>query len=250
VRILTANIDGVVAAHKSGFFSLPHVVEADILCLQETKADDVEALGRSLGYYCVSADRQRSGRKALHGGVAIMSRFPLGAREEVHEAHAQRGQFIACSVGQIRVASVYVTLDAHPAQFQPFTEQFNKMMEYGGGGIICGDFNTFRNSNDSWRFQEALSRSELGTDATARQWLEGVIGAGWIDVVRKHHQARPFYTWWWSEAHFSQKRGTRLDYILTSPNLASAVDPASVAVVTSARRGRHAQLALSLAIEG
>ena len=97
-----------------------------------------------------------------------MSRFPLTDREDGHEVHAQRGQFISCSVGQTRVSSVYVTLDAPPAQFEPFTIQFNKMKEHVGGGIICGDFNTFRNCNDSWRFQEALSRSEVGTDVAAR----------------------------------------------------------------------------------
>ena len=247
LRILTANIDGIVGACKAGFFRLPHVVESDILCLQETKADDVESLGESLGYHCVSADRQRgSDGKASHGGVAIFSKLPLADRDEGHEAHRQRGQFIACSVGSIRIASVYVTLDAHMAQFGPFTERFNKMTEHAGGAIICGDFNTFRNHTDSWRFRRAISRSELGTDERARRWLEELFGAGWVDAVRKHNPKRPFYTWWWSEGHFSQNRGTRLDYIFVSPNLADAVDRESAAVLTAARRGRHAQLVLSL----
>jgi exonuclease III len=190
--------------------------------------------------------RPRANGKMSHGGVAIFSRAALANVRRGGPAHLDRGQFIACSVGSFVVASVYVTLDASRSQFDAFTECFSDLLSSSQGVIVAGDFNTFRGPQDSWRFHEAVSRQEVGTDHFAREWLEGLFTSGWIDAVKYHHKVRPFHTWWHSEGHFGRKQGTRLDYIFVSPTLTSSVLPDSVAIYSEQRRGGHAQLALSI----
>jgi exodeoxyribonuclease III len=247
LHIVSANISGIRAAEKAGFFDWPHIAAADVLCLQETCADGVEAIGEKLGFLVAATDpiRETDERKP-HGGVAIFSRKPLSNIVHGSGALARRGQFVACSIGSLRVASVYVTLDANAHQFNALNECFAEMLANSPHALIAGDFNIFRNHQDSWRFHEAVSRSEAGTDPTARAWLDGLLTQNWVDAMRIHHKKRPFYTWWCNEAYFKQNRGTRLDYVFLSPRLAEKVDPVSVAVYDEQRRGHHAQLALSL----
>ena len=246
VRIVSANVSGLNAAKKSGFFAWPHVSEADILLLQETSADDVESIGCALGYQTAASDRASSGNRKAHGGVAILSRVPITDVVRSGPAHCERGQFVSCSIGSLRLASIYVTLDATRDQFPAFTDCFAEMLATAHEVLVAGDFNTFRGPEDSWRFHEAIARREVGTDDYARGWLEDTFAGGWIDAARAHHKSRPFHTWWWSDANFARKRGTRLDYILVSKPLVARIDPRSVALHSERRRGGHAQLALSL----
>jgi exodeoxyribonuclease-3 len=247
MRIISANISGIKAATKAGFFSWPHIDEADILCLQETQADDVEQLGRDLGYHVAAADRGLGNdSRKTHGGVAIFSRSPLADIVRGGAAHVKRGQFVSCSIGSLRFASIYVTLDANRDQFDTFSECFSDLLASSPDVIIAGDFNTFRGQQDSWRFHDAVTRQEAGTDDYARSWLEGIFKEGWVDAARLHHKRRPFHTWWHSEGHFLKNQGTRLDYIFASPCLAPRVVPESVTIYPEQRRGGHAQLALSI----
>jgi exodeoxyribonuclease-3 len=247
MRIISANISGINAAKKAGFFTWPHIAAADILCLQETQADDVEEMGRYLGYHAVAADRGlgNDSRKA-HGGVAIFSRSPLADIVRSGVAHVKRGQFVSCSIGSLRLASIYVTLDANRDQFAAFSKCFSNLLASSPTVMIAGDFNTFRGQQDSWRFHDAMSRQEVGTDDHARNWLEGLFKEGWVDVTRLHLKRRPFHTWWHSEGNFLKNQGTRLDYIFASPALAPSAIPESATIYPEQRRGGHAQLAISI----
>ncbi len=80
-------------------------------------------------------------------------------------------------------------------------------------------------------------------------WFRGVFKSGWVDIVGRHATERPVYTYWNTIGHFSRSQGTRLDYILGSPSVASDVDPASVLVPRDVRFGRHAQIACTLTQE-
>ena len=192
MHIVSANVSGLRAAIKDGLFSWPHIA-GDILCLQETAADGVEAIGQKLGFYTAAADtiRETNQRKA-HGGVAILSRKPVTSVTPSVGHLATRGQFVACSIGSLRIASVYVTLDAHPQQFRELSEHFATILKESPYALIAGDFNVFRGHQDSWRFHDAVSRNEVGTDAGARTWLDAIFSQGWVDVMRIHSKKRPF----------------------------------------------------------
>ncbi len=243
------NVDGLEAALAKGFFSLPHVEAADVLCLQETRCKDAVKIGTELGYHVAAADMLRyeeSGRR-VHGGVAIFSRFPLRDIEgpESERSLVERGQYIAASIGSLRIASVYIEPPSSLETLRAFDRLFKAMLAGHPLALICGDFNTFRDARDSWRFHDAVRAQDAGTDAYMREWFKSVFTQGWSDVVARDLNASPFYTWWQTKAHLRLNKGTRLDYQLASAQLATLVASGTAAPYADDRRGGHAQLSIT-----
>lgn len=240
LTVVTSNIDGIESAFKKGYFQQPWIENADVLCLQETKSSRTRDIGTSLGYYVAHCDRL----EGKHGGVAIFSRTPVADQILPGDGIRSRGQFVSCMVGPIRVASVYVTLDYRPEQYAAFQPLFDRMLKEERA-IVAGDFNTFRDARDSWRFAEAYERTELGCDPLAMKWFRRLHADGWINSADIAIQNRPLYTWWWSDRHYGENKGTRLDHQLVTPSLAKSVTAGSGTVHSTVRRGKHAQITIS-----
>ena len=189
--IVSANIDGVESAYKKGFFQQSWIEQADVVCLQETRSDRTMDIGERLGFHVAASDRETG----HHGGVAIFSREPISNVLKGTDGIRSRGQFTSGTINGVRVASVYVTLDYRDEQYSAFQPLFNEMWQ-AGNAIVCGDFNTFRDQRDSWRFVEAYKRQEPGCDAAAMRWFNDLFSTGWIDAVEVGVSARPVYMAW------------------------------------------------------
>jgi len=249
MRILSANVNGLHGAVANGFFTMPHVLEADVLCLQGTRCEDAAAVGTELGYHALAVDRvaHDEAAKADRGGVAIFAKRPLRARAiDGHETLASNGQFISCMLGDLAIASVYVTMDAQPQQFPSLTALFASLAAEAGGAVICGDMNTFRDVQDAWNFAESSNKSGYGCDPTAMAWFAQTFNAGWIDAIGLDYKPRPLYTWWSRNELYHRGDGTRLDYILLSAGLTMRLTSGSAQVSSQKRFGGHAQIAVSI----
>ncbi len=249
MRILSANVNGLHGAVTNGFFTMPHVLEADVLCLQGTRCEDAAAVGTELGYHALAVDRASHDEteKGDRGGVAIFAKQPLSAREvDGPETLASSGQFISCTLGGFAIASVYVTMDAQPRQFPSLAALFAKLAAEAGGAVICGDMNTFRDGHDAWNFAESSNKNGYGCDPTAMTWFAQTFQAGWIDAIGLDYKPRPLYTWWSRNELYHRGDGTRLDYILLSPSLAMRLTTGSAQVSSQKRFGGHAQIAVSI----
>lgn len=249
MRVLSANLSGLNAAVKSGFFELQKVALADVLCLQETRCQDAGRIGEALGYNSIAATRGTDPRtgKAAHGGVAIFSRLPISASPSLtHDALALRGQFVAGTICGVVIASVYVTLDARPEQFAAFEYLFALVSQREAPALVCGDMKTFRDDRDAWSFSDALERGSDGCDRGAMSWFADVFRAGWIDAIEIDWPTRPLYTWWQRPDLFERGSGTRVDYILASRTAHERVARGSAEVITDHLRGGHAQIALTV----
>jgi exodeoxyribonuclease III len=254
VIVSTINVNGIRAAIKrrsaTNLGLLPWLAEtmADVVCLQETRADDEQltaALTPALadGWHLASAGAHLKGRN----GVAILSRKPftdvrIGVGAVGAPPASQRGEFtlhgryVEADVGEATVASVYIQTGEAGTDRQLEKERFMAALAHrmaamkatGRDAVVCGDWNIAHTENDIKNWKGNIKKS--GFLPSERQWLTELLATGWVDVVRGLHPDRPGpYSWWsWRGRAFDNDAGWRIDYQLATPGLAALAGSARV----------------------
>jgi exodeoxyribonuclease-3 len=245
VIVSTINVNGIRAAVKErspeNLGLLPWLKEtrADVVCLQETRADDdqlAEALAPALadGWQLASADPHLKGRN----GVAVLSRHPItrtlvGPDADEFAAH---GRYLEVDTGDLTVASVYFPTGEAETDRQLEKERFMaavaarmaRVKEAGRDAVVCGDWNIGHTENDikAWK----ANQKKAGFLPAERQWLTDLLATGWVDVVRVLHAdvAGPYSWWSWRGKAFDNDAGWRIDYQLATGLLADRVVSARV----------------------
>ena len=237
MRIITANVNGIRAAERKGFFDWLAAQDADVVCIQETKAQEFQLEAdafRPDGYHCYYLDAEKKG----YSGVAIFSRVKptkvlrgLGCDEFDREARYIEAQFSGLSVvslylpsessGDLRQEAKYRFLD----QFLPHLKGLRrKRREY----IICGDWNIAHKEIDlkNWKGNKKNS----GFLPEERAWLDTLFDeVGYVDAFRQVNPEADQYTWWSNRGQARAKNvGWRIDYQIVTPGLADKVLSASV----------------------
>jgi exodeoxyribonuclease-3 len=242
VIVSTINVNGIRAAVKErspeNLGLLPWLAQtrADVVCLQETRADDEQlaaALAPALaaGWHLAAAEPHLKGRN----GVAIVSRHPfvavrVGFGAEEFLLHGRYLEVdVATATGELTVGSLYIQTGEAQTPRQLEKERFMaalalRMAELSAAGrdaVICGDWNIAHTEADIKAWKANVKKS--GFLPSERQWLSGLLDAGWVDVVRRHHPdvAGPYSWWSWRGKAFDNDAGWRIDYQLATPGLAS-----------------------------
>ena len=243
--VTTINVNGIRAAVKERSPEnqglLPWLKEtlADVICLQETRADDeqlAEALAPALadGWHLVSADPHLKGRN----GVAVLSRHPItrtliGPDADEFLAH---GRYLEVDVRDLTVASVYFPTGEADTERQREKERFMAavaermavLRDAPRDAVVCGDWNVCHTENDlkAWK----ANQKKAGFLPAERQWLTDLLATGWVDVVRVLHPgvAGPYSWWSWRGRAFDHDAGWRIDYQLANRRLADRVVSARV----------------------
>ncbi len=237
--VTTINVNGVRAAVRErsadnrGLLAWLSETAADVVCLQETRADDAqlaEALGPAVaeGWHMASAEPHLRGRS----GVAVLSRQPfadvrigLGATEFDHH-----GRYVEVDLASgATVGSVYVHSGEAGTERQAEKERFmaalaKRMAELRADArdaVLCGDWNIGHTEHDIKNWKGNLKKA--GFLPEERQWLTDLMDAGWVDVVRRLHPDRPGpYSWWsWRGKAFDNDAGWRIDFHLATESLAA-----------------------------
>jgi exodeoxyribonuclease-3 len=246
VIVTTINVNGVRAAVRErspenrGLLAWLTGTAADVVCLQETRADDAQladALAPALagGWHVASAEPHLRGRS----GVAILSRAPfvgvrIGLSATEFETH---GRYLEVDLpGGTTVGSLYVHTGEAGTDRQLEKERFmaavaKRMAELSAVGrdaVLCGDWNIAHSENDIKAWKANVKKS--GFLPSERQWLTDLMDSGWVDVVRHLHPDRPGpYSWWsWRGKAFDNDAGWRIDYHLATEALAARVLAARV----------------------
>jgi len=246
VIVTTINVNGVRAAVRErsednrGLLAWLTATAADVVCLQETRADDAqlaEALAPALqdGWHLASAEPHLRGRS----GVAILSRAPfesvrigLAATE-----FANHGRYLEVDLpGGATVGSLYVHSGEAGTDRQLEKERFMAALAArmaglaadGRDAVLCGDWNIAHTENDIKAWKANVKKA--GFLPGERQWLTGLTESGWVDVVRNLHPDRPGpYSWWsWRGKAFDNDAGWRIDFHLATESLAARARAARV----------------------
>jgi len=238
LRVITCNLNGIRAAARKGFFRWMQSQAPDIVCLQETKAQEHQLPPEALDlpeYHRAFVDAQKKG----YSGVAIYSkREPTAVvRGLGMEDMDAEGRFVRMDfAGGLSVASLYVPSGTSGPARQEVKEGFlnrflgtlARMKNEGHPFIICGDYNIAHLDIDV--FSPKSCANTTGFLPQERAWFDDVVEqVGWVDAFRAVNGEKRQFTWWsgWKGA-WENNLGWRIDYQLITPDLAKTVRAASI----------------------
>jgi exodeoxyribonuclease-3 len=237
MRIITLNANGIRAAARKGFYSWLARQSADVVCLQETKAQ-VHQLGdpmfRPRRFKCFYEDAKKKG----YSGVAIYTRRePDELIRGYGSAEFDReGRYIEARFGRLSVVSLYAPSGSSSDERQQakyrFLDEFgtylDRLREDGRDYIICGDWNIAHKKIDlkNWRSNQKNS----GFLPEERAWMDRLFGERRYNDAFREVEPRPEqYTWWSNRGRAREKNvGWRIDYQVTSGGLERAARRARI----------------------
>jgi exodeoxyribonuclease III len=244
MRIITANVNGIRAAERKGFFTWLKTQNADVVCIQETKAQEYQLEAEDFypaGYHCHYFDAEKKG----YSGVAIYSRQKpeqvtkgLGKGYEDMDAEGRfiQADFTREDGSKLSVISIYLPSGSSKEERQQIKMDFlarfeitlkamrRKRREF----IICGDLNIVHKEIDitNWKSNQKNS----GCLPEERAWLDELFGPlAYVDAFREVNQEAGQYTWWSNRGQaWAKNVGWRIDYQVITPGLKGTVQAASV----------------------
>lgn len=237
MRIITINLNGIRSAARRGFFRWMRRQDADVVCVQETRAHPEQCTRQMLrpkGYFCHLHFGERKG----YAGVAIYTRKPpdhvqmgMGVADFDNE-----GRYVRVDFGTLSIASLYLPSgSSSPARqaaklyfMREFYPLLNSLRDGGREHLICGDWNIAHQEIDltNWR----SNRNRPGFLPEERAWLTGIFDElNYVDVFRLLNRSPDQYTWWSNRGDaWAKNVGWRIDYQIATPGLAAKARAESI----------------------
>ncbi|MEZ5582478.1 MAG: exodeoxyribonuclease III [Candidatus Competibacteraceae bacterium] len=251
MRIISCNTNGIRSAARKGFFIWLSRQAADVVCIQETKAQERQLDADPYypaDYHCYYHDAQKPG----YSGVALYARR---RPDEIVSGFGWpdvdiEGRYLEARFGRLSVASLYLPSGSSSAARQAvkfdlmgrLSERFRALRGDGREYILCGDWNIAHRAIDlkNWRSNQKNS----GFLPEERAWMDALLDSlGFVDAFRVVNQEPEHYTWWSNRGQaWAKNVGWRIDYQIITPGLADAVRTA--AIYKDQRFSDHAPLVI------
>ncbi|MBV8345613.1 MAG: exodeoxyribonuclease III [Candidatus Eremiobacteraeota bacterium] len=256
MRVITCNVNGIRSALRRGFFEWVRAQDADVVCIQETRAQEHQLLPEAAalpGFTGYFVDAKRRG----YSGVALYCRHEpvevtrtLALRPAQGDDMDSEGRFVQADFGAFSVSSLYVPSGISGPPRQAFKMDFlerllavlARLRHSGREHIVCGDFNIAHRDIDT--YSPRRNSTITGFLPEERAWMDTLLAqVGWIDAFRVVNPNPKQYTWWsnWPAA-WERNLGWRIDYQLVTPGLANRIRGA--AIYKDARFSDHAPLTI------
>lgn len=233
MKVITLNVNGIVNAAQRGFFDWLTDVDADVVCIQETRAKEYQLPDAFLnvpGFNAFFFDAEADN----HAGTAIYSRVMPKAiiRGFGNMACDLQGGFIQADFDNVSVASIWVPrvddideVDTKLEYLEALQQHFKKTRRKRRDFIFTGSFQIAHRSNDLGNWES--HQREPGFLPEERAWMDQVTGPiGFIDAHRIVNKKERQHTFWpFDEA---QANGARYDYQFVTPNIADFVTDATI----------------------
>ena len=237
MRVISLNANGIRAAARKGFFKWLPRQSADVVCIQETRAQ-IHQLDapefRPRRHHSFYEDAEKKG----YSGVALYCRREpdeiirgFGSTEFDPE-----GRYLEARFGDLSVVSVYLpsgsSSDARQqAKFRcldKFGDHLDRIRGNGRTYVLCGDWNIAHKNIDlkNWRSNQKNS----GFLPEERAWMTELFDErGFVDAFREVNAEADQYTWWSNRGRSWEKNvGWRIDYQVVSPTLRNHVQRTSI----------------------
>ena len=236
MKLLSWNVNGLRAVYKKNFLEWFIAKNADVFCIQETKAHQ-EQLPKELlereNYYSYFAQAERKG----YSGVALWSRkkpenisYQLGIPRfdlEGRLIQANYMEFILFNVyfpnGKASKERLQFKMDF----YETILRKMDELLKEGKKIVICGDVNTAHREIDLARPRE--NEKVSGFLPEERAWIDRLLERGFIDSFRQFHSGAGHYSWWDYKTRARERNiGWRIDYFFISNNLAQNLKSAFI----------------------
>ncbi len=252
MHIISWNVNGIRAIVKKNFFESIKRLDPDVLCLQETKAQDHE-VEKALSHQNTFHNYFNSADRKGYSGTALMSKTkPLTVVDDMNvDEHDLEGRIQCAEYPEFFLVNVYVPnsgqqlvrLDYRKkwdADFLDYLKNLKKIKPV----IVCGDLNVAHTAidlkNDKANYNKTAGYTQIEIDG-----MDNFIDSGFVDAFRKLHPEKVAYTYW-SYRFKARERNTgwRIDYFLVSPGLVDKIK--SVKIYADVLGSDHCPIGLEL----
>jgi exodeoxyribonuclease-3 len=239
LKIISANLNGIRSAAKKGFFEWLNQQDADIVCLQELKAQeaDLDASYLTPGNY--KGSFHYAEKKGYSGTGLYYKKMPddvqIGFGSPEFDAE---GRYTAAKFGDTLIISAYFpsgssSEDRQEAKFR-FLDEFQPHLEKLKSShkhiLLCGDINIAHKEADLKNWKGNIKNS--GFLPEEREWLTKLFdNTGFVDVYRhvEPNTTDECYTWWSQRGQaYAKNVGWRIDYQIATPELAKSAKTALI----------------------
>lgn len=256
MRIISLNANGIRAAQRKGFFEWMSKQKADVVCIQETKAQHTVLKDREFfppGYHTYYHDAIKKG----YSGTAIYSKHQP---DRVHyglgwDLADNEGRWLQADFGNLSVISLYMpsgssSEERQAIKFETMDYMMPRLKEMAKDGreyIICGDWNIAHKKIDIKNWRGNLKQS--GFLPEERAWMTELFEEnGWVDTFRRIDDREEQYTWWSNRGRaWDNNTGWRIDYHVCTPGIAGLAREA--AIYKDERFSDHAPLTMDYEYE-
>ena len=228
MRIISYNLNGIRAGIKKDLLGWLKTDPADIICIQETKAqpsDVDEKQFNDLGYDVYWFSAQKKG----YSGVAFLTKIKPDKiiNGTGHELSDFEGRVIQMLIGDVLLINAYfpsgtvgsARQDYKYVWLDEFYTYLNKVRKKHPKIILCGDYNIAHKEIDI--HDPKGNKNNSGFLPEERAWMDKFLYNKWVDGFRHLHSEPHRYSWW-SQRFPSvrlQNKGWRIDYICVTDSL-------------------------------
>jgi len=237
MKIISWNVNGLRAVAKKDFFKDLEHLNPDILCLQETKAQDDQVADVLFGvkdYKVFSNSAEKKG----YSGTAVLTKIkPLSVSRDMGiEEHDKEGRVLCLEFLDFYLVNVYTPNSGNDLKRLDYRQKWDlayfnylKELEKTKRVITCGDFNVAHRAIDLARPKPNYNKS-AGYMQEEIDGMDRYTNGGFVDTFRYFHpETEGAYSWWSYRAGARGKNvGWRIDYFLVSDAYGGAVESAAI----------------------
>lgn len=227
MRLISWNVNGIRAGIKNGFYDFLKSSDADVVCLQETKADE-ETFNKVVdvveveNYEVYSFSAQKKG----YSGTAVLTKIkPLSVIKGTNSEFDNEGRVLTLEFDDFYLVNAYFVNSQRGLLRLKGKEDFNEdflrfceKLRERKPLVMCGDFNVAHKEIDL--ANPKSNERNAGFTIEERDYFTRLLDNGYIDTFREFEKNGEHYTWWsYMFSARAKNIGWRIDYFLVSSEL-------------------------------
>ncbi len=237
MKLISWNVNGLRAVITKGFQETYKNLDADIMCLQETKmqkeqiTNDIEELFKDRYVYWNSAEK-----KGYSGTVVISKIKPINITYGIgKEKHDKEGRIITVEFNEFYLVNCYTPnskrelerLD-YRMEWEDEIRRYLEELKSNKSVILCGDLNVAHEEIDLKN--PSTNHNSAGFTDKERNKMTELLNSGFIDTFRYlYPDKKDIYSWWSYMFHAREKNaGWRIDYFIVSDDLKDKIKDAKI----------------------
>ncbi len=253
MKILSWNVNGLRSVYKKGFLEWLKKVKADIVCIQETKAQPEQLPSELLSPYRYDSYFNSAFKKGYSGVAVYVKEKPLKIRTKIGMMRFdQEGRMLRLEYPYFILINLYIPYGGRGKENLDYKLQvYNFLFDYlkdikNKSVILVGDFNIAHQEIDLARPKE--NQNNIMFTSKEREQIDRIISLGFTDTFRKFHKKGGYYTWWPYFANARERNlGWRIDYAFTSKKLTPKLKDAFI--LSNVKGSDHCPIGIEIEIE-